>query len=101
MRPNWGLSRGSCRLEHNQSHSLFLLLITLLVESGLTIVQSCHCHPARPSVFEAEHNALWFMAAPRRLFPEGPGAVGDKQRHRPNSPPRDTHIFGRALYGWR
>ena len=28
MRPRWGLSRGSCRLEHNQSHSLFLLLIT-------------------------------------------------------------------------
>ena len=26
MRPRWGLSRGSCRLEHNQSHSLFLLL---------------------------------------------------------------------------
>src|SRR5271157_4147210 len=24
MRPRWGLSRGSCRLEHNQSHSLFL-----------------------------------------------------------------------------
>src|ERR1039458_318288 len=38
MRPRRGLSRGSCRLEHNQSHSLFLLLPTLIFRriSGAT-----------------------------------------------------------------
>src|SRR5271166_1684864 len=40
MRPRWGLSRGSCWLEHNQSHSLFLLHITSISSSNLDSFQS-------------------------------------------------------------